>query len=367
MIGSISQQSNYYQNIFGRFRILLIILSFSSHSLADVNKKPKPIEQHKFQFVAFNSKIEIMIPNSKLIDAQAAFKEIKQELLYLDKTTNPWKPSALVRLNKLLPSTVWFSMAPSLRPILIRSIELSKLSNHLFNPAMGKLTKVWGFHQKPNLAKQVPSEKLINALVKNDPKISDIVFQGIRVKSNNSQVQIDFQHIVKGYAANLAIRILQRRRFKNAIINMQGNVKSIGSRGNRPWRIPILIPTMKSGSLATVLLSGEEAVFRKVDNEHFFSHGNKRYHPIIDPRSGYPGNKTRSVTVIHKDAALAEAAATALFIAGPIEWPLIATRMRLRSVLLSDKSGKLYMTPDMYNRLTLDIKQKLKIQIIPVK
>jgi thiamine biosynthesis lipoprotein len=59
------------------------------------------------------------------------------------------------------------------------------------------------------------------------------------------------------------------------------------------------------------------------------------------------------VTVIHGDGATADAAATALFVAGPQRWRDIAKKMGIRYVLLVDRHGQRYMTEDMKNRLQL--------------
>ena len=68
-------------------------------------------------------------------------------------------------------------------------------------------------------------------------------------------------------------------------------------------------------------------------------HNGQRYHHILDPRTGYPAQKTASVTVIHDDAGVADAAATALFVAGPDRWHEIARSMGVKYVMLIDSMG----------------------------
>ena len=81
---------------------------------------------------------------------------------------------------------------------------------------------------------------------------------------------------------------------------------------------------------------------------------------FIDPRTGWPVDHIISATVIHKNGALADAAATALSVAGPSAWVATARNMGLTQVLLVDKNGGLYMTPKMQQRLTLsDPKSKI--------
>jgi len=74
---------------------------------------------------------------------------------------------------------------------------------------------------------------------------------------------------------------------------------------------------------------------------------------LVWARTGFPAAGTTSVTVIHSDSTTADAAATALFVAGPEEWFEIAGKMGLTQVLLIDQLGTLHMTPAMQQRLNL--------------
>jgi thiamine biosynthesis lipoprotein len=95
-------------------------------------------------------------------------------------------------------------------------------------------------------------------------------------------------------------------------------------------------------------------VFTSGDYERFFEHEGQRYHHIIDPRSGYPAGAVVSATVIHPVAATADAAATALFVAGPDAWPAIARQMGVKYVMLVDREGRIHMNPAMQTRLTFE-------------
>lgn len=171
--------------------------------------------------------------------------------------------------------------------------------------------------------------------------------------SNNKFVSLNFGAFAKGYGIDLEMQQLKSMGIKNAIINTGGDLKAIGSHGNRAWRIAIQHPR-KDTWLATIETHGEESVFTSGDYERFYHYKGKRYHHILDPRTGYPATGTQSVTVLHTDSGLADAAATALFVAGPDKWIEIARKLKLREVMLIDSKGKIHITPHMQNRLVFN-------------
>ena len=146
------------------------------------------------------------------------------------------------------------------------------------------------------------------------------------------------------------MQLLKNMGIKNAIINTGGDLKAIGSHGDRPWQIAIKHPR-KDTWLAKIETRNEESVFTSGDYERFYSYRGKRYHHILDPRTGYPAQGTQSVSVLHTDSGLADAAATALFVAGPEQWENIAKKLELKEVMFIDEAGIIHITPAMSDRL----------------
>ena len=94
-----------------------------------------------------------------------------------------------------------------------------------------------------------------------------------------------------------------------------------------------------------------ETVVTSGDYERFFLHEGKKYAHILDPKSGYPVQHTSSVTVIHRDPILADAAATALVVAGMAEFDQTCAALGIRQAILIDSSGELRLTADMGGRV----------------
>jgi len=169
-------------------------------------------------------------------------------------------------------------------------------------------------------------------------------------------VKLGFGGFAKGFAVDAAITALQQQGINDAIVNIGGDLRAIGSHGERPWVIGIRHPR-QAGMIASIILKDDESVFTSGDYERFFQYDGKRYPHIIDPRSGHPADQATSVTVLHTNASLADAAATALFVAGD-NWPKIAHSMGVEHVMLVRPDGGIEMSPKMTDRVKLLSKQK---------
>ncbi|HIE55494.1 MAG TPA: FAD:protein FMN transferase, partial [Chromatiaceae bacterium] len=263
------------------------------------------------RFLAFGTINDISIVGATREDAEAAVAALEEDFATMHKLWHAWDPGPLARTNQLLREGARFPAPPSVLKLVRLSRGLAKKSDHLFNPAIARLVALWGFHQDQISCEQLPDEASIEELVAADPRMDDILVDGIYLQSKNPAVQLDFGAVGKGYAIDLAIEHLRELGIENAIVNSGGDLRAIGSRAGHPWRVAIRGPS-GSGTLGFIHVAGDESVFTSGNYERNCLWQGKLYHHIIDPRSGYPASGTRSVTVIHHNAAEADAASTAL-------------------------------------------------------
>jgi thiamine biosynthesis lipoprotein len=73
--------------------------------------------------------------------------------------------------------------------------------------------------------------------------------------------------------------------------------------------------------------------------------GNRRYHHIIDPHTGYPATASRSVTVWAEDATTADAVDDAVFILGPEAGLKLVEATPGVGVVIVDKNNKVWVSP----------------------
>jgi len=305
------------------------------------------------QFIAFESAVDLSIVGMPKQEAMAATEEVENDIQFISHAVHAWKPGPMVRVNELLATGEPFAAPPSLLPLIRQSQVLAKQSDNLFNPAIGHLMRLWGFHTDQPECRPPPAPRDIARLVKAAPTMADLYLDGIMLQSDNPAAKLDLDAIATGYAMDLAIDNLRSRGVRSAMINAGGDVRAIGDRAGRPWRVPIR-EAGGSRVLGIINVSGDASVVTSNDYRRNFIYEGKTYHNVLDPRTGYPAEGLHSVTVFNDGSAtLADAAANALMVAGLDRWQEIAGRMAIRYVLLIDDAGTIHMTPEMAARVEL--------------
>jgi thiamine biosynthesis lipoprotein len=240
-------------------------------------------------------------------------------------------------------------MSVELANLTRRSLRLRELSDGLFDPTIGMLVELWGFGDGENMPAAPPAERAIQDWLELYGTGPDVQLNG-RSISADKPVKLTFGAIAKGTALNGAAALLTDMGIENALISAGGDLKVLGHRGNRSWRIGIRDPH-SAGLLGAVSLAPGEAIVTSGDYERFFEYQGRQYHHLLDPLTGRPVDHTAGVTVIHADAELADAAATALMVAGAPRFHSVAIRMGIVSALLVSANGDIIMTPELAERI----------------
>jgi len=323
----------------------------------------KDLPSQHFRLLTFGTYIDLELIGVDRQTAEAARDQLQKDFDLMHQTWHAWEPGPVGRVNRFINEGKTMAAPPSVIPLIKTSQVLAEKSDYLFDPAIGQLIKLWGFHTSDLRPHEPPDKETIDFWVEQNPSIRDIQIEGFHLSSSNSAVKLDFGAIGKGYGVDQAISRLQEMGIKSAIVNAGGDLRAIGSRAGNPWRIAVTNPD-GGGVFALIPVTGNEAVFTSGDYQRNFAWEGKWYHHILDPRTGYPAEGTASVTVMHPDATTADAAATALFIAGPDDWHRIAKQMGIKYVLLIDSEGAVHMNPAMQKRVELQ-KPPKKLVISP--
>lgn len=198
--------------------------------------------------------------------------------------------------------------------LIKRSMEIHRTTG-LFDISVYPIMQLWGFTDG-NF--QVPSKEKIGECLKavDSDKILLEEKTG-EVSFADEKMAIDLGAIAKGYTSDKVIEILKKKGIESAIVNLGGNVEVLGSKTDKsPWKVAIQDPVNKEGFLG-ILTTRDKAVITSGGYERYFEKEGKRYHHIIDVRTGYPAESgLSSVTIVSSDGTLADALSTSLFIMG---------------------------------------------------
>jgi thiamine biosynthesis lipoprotein len=199
--------------------------------------------------------------------------------------------------------------------LIERSIRISSITQGAFDITYGSIDKrLWNFDTQ---MKSLPDKETAKEMVKL------INYRNIVLDRENSTVflkekgmRIGFGGIGKGYAAEMAKCKMQQLGITNGIVNASGDLTTWGFQPNGDeWTVGIANPNI-SGEVFSFLKISGLAVATSGNYEKYIMIDGKKYSHTIDPRTGLPVTGIKSVTIITKNAEIADAMATPVTIMG---------------------------------------------------
>lgn len=313
-------------------------------------------QDFRHQIYAFGTLVTIDFFATTPQSNAAAIAAIEARIRDIDRDWYPWREypdepqGELQRINAAIAAGQAIEVSPLLAELVRRAAVLEQLSGGRFNPAMGRLTELWGFHDVARLRSSPPDELEIQTWLSASVSSDSLEWSGNELRSNSPYVMLDLGGIAKGSILEQFVSILRDAGIENAIIDIGGDLTVLGHINGRPARIGIRSPR-SDDTLAWLDVMDGETVVTSGDYERFFEVGGRRYQHILDPRNGYPVAHTISATVLHQDPVLADAAATALLVAGPGAFEELCAVLGLDEALIVSASGDLRLTQAMEKRL----------------
>lgn len=198
--------------------------------------------------------------------------------------------------------------------LLKKGIYYCELSHGIFDITIGSVSDLWDFHAEDP---KVPSKKKIRS-AKGHVNYRGILIQDNRVKLTDSKARLDVGAIAKGYIADRLKEYLKKNNVKHAIINLGGNVLTIGTKTDgSKYNIGIQRPFDESGQPITSVKVADKSVVTTGTYQRYFEKNGKIYHHILDTATGYPcENDLSSVTIITDSSLTADALSTVSFLLG---------------------------------------------------
>lgn len=322
-------------------------------------------ELHRERWYMFGTLLDVDVIDADKVKVQRALSSLSTDFQSMHRDWHAWKPGRLSQLNTAMARGESAAVGADLITLIEGVQDLYRKSGGAFNPAIGRLVGLWGFHNDTLGGGELPSAGAIERLMADAPNPLDLVIESGQVRSINPLAQLDLGGYAKGYGLELGLRRLEEAGIEHAILNAGGDLVTIGQHGNRPWSIAIRHPQAGvRGPLGWLEANGREAISTSGNYERYRVLDGKRYAHILDPRSGWPVDEVVSATVVHHDAALSDAAATAISVAGPRRWYETATAMGVTQVLVVTRDGRVELTRAMAERVQISAAAARQIVVV---
>ncbi|RJG55635.1 FAD:protein FMN transferase [Sphingobium terrigena] len=265
----------------------------------------------------------------------AAIEDVLARII--DQMSNWEAQSAISRFNRA-PVGEWMTLPPDMLTVLRAGLEMARLSDGAFDPAIGHLVDQWGFG---------PATLPRPAQLLDRSPWQTIALEGDKA-CRLADVALDFSGIAKGFAVDAVAAELRTLGVANFLIEIGGELRGEGVKPDmQPWWVDVEPPPGLAIPMLRIALCGL-SVATSGDYRRFRMEGEARLSHSIDPARGTPiAAGVASVTVLHDSAMQADAWATTITVLGADQGMTLATRHALpaRLVLRTGDGAQEYMTP----------------------
>ncbi len=258
--------------------------------------------------------------------------------------------SQIAKLNAASGETT--EVSDELAGYLEKIFQLAKDSNGAFDPTIGKIIRLWDITgENPH----VPVQSELDELLK------DVGYQKVSLDGDKVTLEkgatLDLGATGKGIGCDVVSDFLKTQEdVSGMILNLGGS--SVMAYGEKPdgsdWKVAVTDPRDVEGDyLGAITLEGGEFLSTSGDYEKYFMEDGKRYHHILDPKTGYPvWNGLDSVTVVCDSGLLADGLSTACFVLG-MDDALELLEKYDADAMFVDEDKNIYLTSGMKERFEL--------------
>lgn len=220
--------------------------------------------------------------------------------------------SDIHRINENAPD--WVTVSEETTFLLKQALSYCALTNGLVDITIAPVKDLWNFSQ-PQIATIPDTTILTNQL-------AHVNYQNVEINKNqvrltDEKASLDLGFIAKGYIADRLKEYLISQDVTSAIINLGGNVLTIGSKNGTPFTVGIQKPFADNGIALMSVNSLDSSVVTSGIYERYFSMDDTIYHHILTPSTGFPvDNELLSVTILSKDSVTGDALSTSCLLLG---------------------------------------------------
>ena len=225
--------------------------------------------------------------------------------------------------------------------IINDSLDISEATEGAFDITISPLVDLWNI---PGGNTSAPSKDKIKDCLKK------VNYKNIVSDSDSftlkKDTQVDLGGIAKGFIADKLKNYMVSEGVTSAIINLGGNVLTIGDNNGDDFTIGIKKPfAKKENEYSAKVKIKDKSVVTSGSYERYFKKDGKIYHHILNPKTGYPvENNLNSVTIISENSEYGDAYSTACFVLGLDKGMKFIEQQNDTEAIFITKDNKLHLT-----------------------
>ena len=283
---------------------------------------------------------------------RAAFAKAVAEIQRLELLMTTWRDDSEVSRVNAAAGKGAVAVGPETLSVIEKSVWMSQRSEGVFDITFEAMHGLWKFDQ--DLEERIPPRAAVEAARKLiDYRKIKIDHAARTVMLGKAGMRMSLGGIAKGYAVDAASSVLEAAGLDAFLVQAGGDLYVRGKKpdGSR-FRVGVRDPRGKDSTDYFALLEVEDHAFSTAgDYERGFVKDGRRYHHIIDPRTGFPATASRSVTVWAGDAFTADAIDDAVFILGPEKGLLLVESLDDVGAVIVDEHNKVWVSRRLKDRL----------------
>ncbi|NLM13774.1 MAG: FAD:protein FMN transferase [Epulopiscium sp.] len=308
----------------------------------------------KEEIYALGTVIQIQIYDGDEDKAKKAIEESAKRIQEIEnKMTVNQEKSEVIQINENSGKN-FVQISPDTFYVIEKAKHYSDLTEGAFDLTIEPIVKLWGIGtEHARVPKQEEIDDLLDLVDYKDVILDKNTQQ---VKLNKKGQAIDLGAIAKGYTGDEVKKILKENGIKTAFVNLGGNVVTLGSKlDGSPWRIGVQNPLDERGKHIAVIEVVDETIVTSGNYERYFMENGKRYHHIIDPKTGYPAEAGIISSTIVTDASIdADALSTSVYVLGLEKGMALIESLENVEAVIVTEDKKIYVTSGLKDRFKLE-------------
>jgi thiamine biosynthesis lipoprotein len=291
--------------------------------------------------------VEVIAEGADDAALHAAVEDAYREMGRLSDMMNHYDPRSVVSAINDAAGKHPVAVPPELMQVLELAQRMSERTHGAFDVTVGGLSG-WRF------GTDGPREASPAEIAAERPRVD---WRKLRLDARahtayleRPGMRIDLGGIAKVYIIQAGAELLQRRGVVRALVNGGGDVACFAHEGAPPWRVGVRDPRAPD-TLIGALEIQRGIVASSGDYERYFERGGRRYHHILDPRTGYPSTGVRGVTLVSERLEALDGLGVAIMVLGEKAGERLVEATPGLDALIAGRDGRLWMTPGMRRSL----------------